>query len=59
MSTIFAIIIIALFGMLFTAMAIAPALIESAASSPLARPRLVVVESPPSLDGDDGEPRAA
>lgn len=59
MSTIAAIVIVTLFGLLFAAMAIAPALIESAASSPHPRPRLVLLDSPPTSDGDDGQPRAA
>ncbi len=58
MSTIAVIVIITLFTVLFSAMAILPALIEPATSSP-SRPRLVVIESRLKGDGSDEEPRAA
>lgn len=60
MSAIVAIAAVSLFGLLFAAMAIAPALIESAASPPPpTKPRLVVVAPSPSGTGDDERPRAA
>lgn len=58
MPTIAAVVVISVFALLFAAMAIAPALIESAAS-PRPRPRFELVETPRTMDGDDEQPRAA